>query len=74
MLAVEKLKCVLTAPGNLLSNGRVKKGLVKQVSRRTASIWLRLARRSNAAVLRLSAGHYSILPLGMRHGYKLRTR
>ena len=68
-----KGNCILTEPRYRV-NGLVMPGLRKPVSRTEAAQYLMSCRRGKASVLRLNTGCYSILPEGLKHGFKLQTK
>lgn len=61
----------LTDPARHI-NGQIVPGASRQVSRTQAAQYLRACRDGKATVMRLNTGIYTILPIGLQHGFKLR--
>jgi hypothetical protein len=68
-----KPKCFLTEPP-IRINGTLCAAKSKAVSRDTAAQFLRSSRLVRAGFLRVDLGRYCIVPVGLDHGFRLRTR
>ena len=68
-----KHSCTITEPRQRV-NDQIVQSKSRQVTRATAVGYLRSCRQGMGLILRLRAGHYSILPHGLQHGFKLDTR
>jgi hypothetical protein len=68
-----KSNCTLVEPKRLV-NGQLVAGKRKPVSRAWAARYLMSCRKVGASVQQLTAGCYTLLPVGLQHGFKLLTR
>jgi hypothetical protein len=68
-----KSQCTLIEPTTRINNVLCKK-TKKLISRNSAAKYLRSCRQGKAQLVVISIGHYSILPLGLAHGFKLLTK